>query len=53
MPSWIPGPYGPQGEVDWEAYKRKVGSIAETPHQAAIAETPTRKRTTREVRTDG
>ena len=35
MPSWIPGPWAPVGEVDWEAYKRRINGVPDSPHQAS------------------
>ena len=51
MALWIPGPWDDEHEVDWDAYRNR--QQPESPHQAATAETPARKRTIREVRTDG
>jgi hypothetical protein len=56
MSSW---PVNVSAEVDWEAYRLKhasleeqaaAGVLPESPHQAAMAEPTTRKRT---VKTDG
>jgi len=54
MPSWIPGPWSPVGEVDWEAYKRRINGVPDSPHQAATAEaTPERKRRTTKETANG
>jgi len=55
-PSWIPGPWSPVGEVDWEAYKRRINGLPDSPHQAAMTTLPPetkKRRTAKESETNG
>ena len=51
MALWIPGPWSDDHDADWDAYLSR--HLPESPHQAAIADTTPRKRTTREAQKDG
>jgi hypothetical protein len=55
-PVWIPGPWAPVGEVDWEAYKRRINGLPDSPHQAAMTTLPPetkKRRTAKESETNG